>query len=91
MGQKVNPHGARVGVIKDWSTRWYADKKDFADNLVSDAKLRKMIKNLEFTDDKSKKAVKVFPADTAHAHSCGALLLPLFLSESCLRDAGHSD
>ena len=47
MGQKVNPHGARVGVIKDWSTRWYADKKNFADNLVSDAKLRKMIKELE--------------------------------------------
>ena len=55
MGQKVNPHGARVGVIKDWSTRWYADKKNFADNLVSDAKLRKMIKTLEFTDDKIKK------------------------------------
>ena len=62
MGQKVNPHGARVGVIKDWSTRWYADKKNFADNLVSDAKLRKMIKNLEFTDDKSKKAVKLSDA-----------------------------
>ena len=46
MGQKVNPHGARVGVIKDWSTRWYADKKNFADNLVSDAKLRKMISKL---------------------------------------------
>ena len=62
MGQKVNPHGARVGVIKDWSTRWYADKNHFADNLVSDAKLRKMIKNLEFTDDKSKKTVKLFDA-----------------------------
>ena len=62
MGQKVNPHGARVGVIKDWSTRWYADKKSFADNLVSDAKLRKMIKNLEFTDDKSKKTVKLYDA-----------------------------
>ena len=34
MGQKVNPHGARVGVIFDWSTRWYAGKKDFANNLV---------------------------------------------------------
>ena len=33
MGQKVNPHGARVGVIMDWITRWYADKKNFADNL----------------------------------------------------------
>ena len=62
MGQKVNPHGARVGVIKDWSTRWYADKKDFADNLISDAKIRKLIKNLEFTDDKSKKTVKLYDA-----------------------------
>ena len=39
MGQKVNPHGARVGVIYDWSTRWYAGKKDFANNLVEDYKL----------------------------------------------------
>ena len=62
MGQKVNPHGARVGVIKDWSTRWYADKKNFADNLVSDAKLRKMIKNLEFTDSKLGKPVKLYDA-----------------------------
>ena len=62
MGQKVNPHGARVGVIKDWNTRWYADKKNFADNLVSDAKLRKMIKELEFVDDKSKKPVKLYDA-----------------------------
>ena len=36
MGQKVNPHGARVGVIFNWSTRWYAGKKDFANNLVED-------------------------------------------------------
>ena len=62
MGQKVNPHGARVGVIKDWSARWYADKKDFADNLVSDAKLREMIKNFEFVDDKSKKTVRLYDA-----------------------------
>ena len=62
MGQKVNPHGLRVGVIKDWNTRWYADKKNFADNLVSDAKLRKMIKELEFVDDKSKKPVKLYDA-----------------------------
>ena len=44
MGQKVNPHGARVGVIFNWSTRWYASKKDFANNLVEDFKLRKMLK-----------------------------------------------
>ena len=40
MGQKVNPTGLRIGVIKDWEARWYADKKDFGDTLVSDNKLR---------------------------------------------------
>ena len=45
MGQKVNPHGLRVGVIKDWDSRWYAEK-DFADNLVEDDKIRKYIKKL---------------------------------------------
>ena len=43
MGQKVNPHGLRVGIIKDWDSRWYAEK-DFADNLVEDDKIRKYIK-----------------------------------------------
>ena len=44
MGQKVNPHGARVGVIFDWSTRWFATKKDFANNLIEDNKIRKILK-----------------------------------------------
>lgn len=44
MGQKVNPHGARVGVIMDWSTRWYANKKDFAKQLEEDYRLREMLK-----------------------------------------------
>ena len=44
MGQKVNPHGARVGVIFDWSTRWYSSKKDFAKQLKEDFELRKMLK-----------------------------------------------
>lgn len=44
MGQKVNPHGARVGVILDWSTKWYAGKKDFSNNLIEDYNLRKMLK-----------------------------------------------
>ncbi len=44
MGQKVNPHGARVGVIMDWSTKWYAGKKNFADNLIEDNKLRVWLK-----------------------------------------------
>ena len=44
MGQKVNPNGFRVGVIKDWNTRWYASKKDFADFLVEDRTIRDFVK-----------------------------------------------
>jgi len=44
VGQKVNPHGLRVGIIKDWDARWFASKKDFSDNLVEDVKLRQLIK-----------------------------------------------
>ncbi len=44
MGQKVNPHGFRVGVIKDWDARWYADKKDFSRYLVEDTKIRAFLK-----------------------------------------------
>ena len=44
MGQKVNPNGFRVGVIKDWNTRWYASKKDFANYLVEDHKIRDFVK-----------------------------------------------
>jgi len=44
MGQKINPHGARVGVILDWNTKWYAGKKDFSNNLIEDYNLRKMLK-----------------------------------------------
>lgn len=44
MGQKINPHGFRVGVVFDWSTRWFADKKDFANYLVEDHKIRKDLK-----------------------------------------------
>ncbi|MGN0503851.1 MAG: 30S ribosomal protein S3 [Ruminococcus sp.] len=44
MGQKVNPHGLRVGVIKDWDSRWFANKKDFGDTLVEDYNLRKALK-----------------------------------------------
>ena len=47
MGQKVNPHGLRVGVIKDWDSRWYAEA-DFADNLVEDHKIRTFLKKKLF-------------------------------------------
>ncbi len=44
MGQKVNPHGLRVGVNKDWNSKWYADKSNFADFLVEDNQIRTYIK-----------------------------------------------
>ena len=44
MGQKVNPHGLRVGVIKDWSSRWFVSDKDFGDTLVSDYNIRNFLK-----------------------------------------------
>ena len=45
MGQKVNPHGLRIGIIKDWDTKWYANDKNFSEFLVEDFKIRKFIKN----------------------------------------------
>ncbi len=48
MGQKVNPHGLRIGIIKDWDTKWYAASKDFANLLVEDYKIRKYIKGKLF-------------------------------------------
>ena len=44
MGQKVNPHGLRVGVIKDWDSKWFAGKKEFGDQLVEDYNIRKFVK-----------------------------------------------
>ena len=53
MGQKVNPHGLRVGVIKGWDSRWIADK-EFAANISEDNKLRKYLKNKLYTFNVSK-------------------------------------
>ncbi len=44
MGQKVNPHGLRVGIINDWDSKWYADKKTFGENLTEDYRIREFIK-----------------------------------------------
>ena len=53
MGQKVNPHGLRVGIIKDWDSKWYAEK-DFADNLIEDQKIREYVKKKLFNSGVSK-------------------------------------
>lgn len=54
MGQKVHPHGLRVGVIKDWDAKWYADDKNFADYLIEDNQIRKFIKKKHYAAGISK-------------------------------------
>ncbi len=54
MGQKMDPHGLRVGVIKDWSSKWYADSKHFGDYLVEDNKIRKYVKKKLYVSGISK-------------------------------------
>jgi small subunit ribosomal protein S3 len=54
VGQKVNPHGLRVGVIKDWNAKWYADNKNFADYLVEDNAVRTFVKKKLFNTGISK-------------------------------------
>ncbi len=46
MGQKVSPHGLRVGIIKNWSSTWYANKQEYSNNLVEDYKIRTYLKDL---------------------------------------------
>ena len=54
MGQKVHPNGVRVGVIKDWNSKWYADSKNFGDYLVEDYQIRKYVKKKLFISGISK-------------------------------------
>ena len=60
MGQKVNPHGLRVGIIKDWDSRWFASKKDFGDSLVEDYNLRKFLKEKLFQAGVAKIEIEKF-------------------------------
>ena len=54
MGQKVNPHGLRVGVIQDWNAKWIADKKDFAKFIKEDDKIRTFLKKKYYQSSISK-------------------------------------
>lgn len=60
MGQKVNPHGLRVGIIKDWDSTWYADDKKFSDYLVEDYEIRKYVKEKLFIAGISKIEIERF-------------------------------
>ena len=58
MGQKVNPHGLRVGVIKGWDTQWYADKKDFGKYQKEEYDIRKVIKDKYYSASISRIAIE---------------------------------
>ena len=58
MGQKVNPHGLRVGIIKDWDSHWFVDKKDFAANVKEDNEIRKVLKKKYYQAAISKIAIE---------------------------------
>jgi small subunit ribosomal protein S3 len=54
MGQKMHPHGLRVGIIKDWNSKWYANSKNFSEYLIEDQKIRKYVKKKLFISGISK-------------------------------------
>ena len=90
MGQKSHPHGVRVGIIKDWDSKWYADKKDFADLLVEDNKIRKYIKKklflagvskVEIERTASKVKVNVYTAKPGLVIGKGGNLIELLRAE----------
>ncbi len=58
MGQKVNPHGMRVGIISGWDAQWYANKKDFAKFIIEDNKIRTFIKKKYFSYGISKVTIE---------------------------------
>lgn len=68
MGQKVNPHGLRVGVIKDWDSRWFANKSTFGDTLVEDYNVRNYIKKNLYAAGVPKIEIERFAEDKVRIH-----------------------
>ena len=56
MGQKVNPYGLRLGIIRGWESIWFADKKNYAKSLHEDIKIRNLIKEFDFAHNDDKKS-----------------------------------
>ena len=91
MGQKVHPHGIRVGVIKDWDSRWFAKKRDFGDTLVEDYNLRKTLKKqlaaagvpkIEIERDASKVRVHIHCAKPGMVIGKGGSVIQNIVAES---------
>ena len=75
MGQKVNPHGLRVGVIKNWDSRWYASDEKFGDTLVSDYKVREYLK----------KKLRIWQPRLWHSEKCSVFRSGLYSDKRCKR------
>ena len=69
MGQKINPTGFRVGVIKDWESRWYAGKKDFGNTLISDYELRNYLLSTLAPRRRSEGRNRKRSQESPHQHS----------------------
>ena len=93
MGQKVNPHGMRVGVIKDWDSRWFTSKQAFGDTLVEDYKIRKTLKKQLYAAGVPKIEISV-PSTARPAHpalrSMSSALSPVSLSARAVLRAPRS-
>ena len=77
MGQKINPTGFRVGVIKDWESRWYAGKKDFGNTLISDYELRNYLLSTLAPAGVPKVEIEEIPRESASTFTA---LSPVWLS-----------
>ena len=95
MGQKVNPHGLRVGVIKDWDSRWYASDEKVGDLIVEDQKIRKYLKKTlygagvpKIEIERSNEVVTIFPAFVGHTIAVhdGRKHVPVYIQEDMV---GH--
>ena len=93
MGQKVNPHGMRVGVIKDWDSRWYARDEKVGDLIVEDYKIREYLKktlysagipNIEIERDSAKVRIFIHCAKPGMIVGKGAEIIIQCLADTCL-------
>ena len=70
MGQKINPIGFRVGITKDWSSRWFAGKTEYADLALEDLKIRKFLKNMDNIKSFTRKRFSAYSDSLASDKTC---------------------
>ena len=81
MGQKVNPHGLRVGVIKDWDSVWYANKDNYADFLVEDNAIRTYVRKKLENSSVSKIGIERINSNESNGNLKGKVKVTIFTSK----------